>query len=163
MIIAFTGFKESGKTSAAKAIQGVHLHFADPVKNIAKICFGWDGNKDDRGRKLLQIIGTDAGRAYNPDIWVNAMKEKIAEAGPGQTIVIDDLRFNNEAELVKGLGGIIILIKRDGYTSDGHASEKGIDRKYVDITINCSGTVEDLQKLVLESIKKSYLDLSLKV
>jgi hypothetical protein len=42
--------------------------FAKGVKRTAKDCFGWDGKKDRKGRKLLQDIGL-VGRAYNENLW----------------------------------------------------------------------------------------------
>ena len=45
------------------------IHFADLLKYICKQFFGWDGNKDENGRTLLQFIGTDVVSAKNPAYW----------------------------------------------------------------------------------------------
>ena len=47
-------------------------HYADLLKYICKTFFDWDGNKDDKGRTLLQYVGTDVIRNKNhaPNYWV---------------------------------------------------------------------------------------------
>jgi hypothetical protein len=149
-IIAFTGLAQSGKTTAANVIPGVKiLSFADPVKQIALSCFNWDGVKDEKGRKLLQVIGTECGRAYDYDIWVKKMKEQIAIYAPiYKNIAIDDCRFDNESELVRGLGGIVIEIIRPGCIPDGHASEAGISHHMIDKQIMNNGTLEQFKEKV---------------
>lgn len=61
-------------------------------------------------RKALQYIGTDMGRAIKKDIWVKAANEfEMWVPDPDSIcIVIDDIRFLNEAKWVKTKGGIII-------------------------------------------------------
>jgi hypothetical protein len=97
------------------------------------------------------------------------MKNEIYEEGrlakmrkKEPVIVIDDLRYSNEADLVRELGGVIYEIKRPrgikeelGYKIKKafglvHASERGIDRKYIKATIINDGTIEDLQNKVRE-------------
>jgi len=46
-------------------------HFADLLKYICNKFFGWDGNKDEKGRTLLQYVGTDVVGAQKPDFWAN--------------------------------------------------------------------------------------------
>ena len=153
-IIAFTGLAQSGKTTAANFIPGVKiLSFADPVKQIALTSFNWDGVKDEKGRRLLQVIGTECGRAYDYDIWVKKMREQIAIYAPLYNVIaIDDCRFNNESELVRELGGIVIEIIRPGCAPDGHASEQGISPDLIDKHIMNNGTLEHLKENVLKLI-----------
>ncbi|MDR3668744.1 MAG: hypothetical protein P4L35_18035 [Ignavibacteriaceae bacterium] len=153
-IIAFTGLAQSGKTTAANFISGVKiLSFADPVKQIALSSFNWDGVKDEKGRRLLQVIGTECGRAYDYDIWVKKMREQIEIYAPlYKVLAIDDCRFNNESELVKELGGIVIEINRPGCVPDGHASEQGISPHLIDMHILNDGTIKQLKNNVLKLI-----------
>jgi hypothetical protein len=153
-IIAFAGLAQSGKTTAANFIPGVKiLSFADPVKQIALSSFNWDGIKDEKGRRLLQVIGTECGRAYDNDIWIKKMREQIKIYAPlYELIAIDDCRFDNEPELVKELGGIVIEILRPGCVPDGHASEQGISPHLIDKQIMNDGTLEQLKENVLSII-----------
>ena len=149
-IIAFTGLAQSGKTTAANVIPGVKiLSFADPVKQIALTAFGWDGVKDEKGRRLLQVIGTECGRAYDYDIWVKKMREQIDKYSPIYTVIaIDDCRFDNESALVRELGGLVIEILRPGCAPDGHASEAGISPHLIDKQILNDGTLEQFKEKV---------------
>lgn len=153
-IIAFAGLAQSGKTTAANFIPGVKiLSFADPVKQIALSSFNWDGIKDEKGRRLLQVIGTECGRAYDNDIWINKMREQIKIYTPLYNVIaIDDCRFDNEPELVKELGGIVIEILRPGCVPDGHASEQGISPHLIDYHIMNDSTLEQLKNNVLSII-----------
>lgn len=47
------------------------IHYADLLKFICTKFFGWDGNKDEKGRTILQHIGTDVVGAKKPDYWVD--------------------------------------------------------------------------------------------
>ena len=158
MIIAFTGGMGTGKTTAANIVIATYENaykksFAAPVKEIATTCFGWDGEKDEKGRKLLQVIVTEAGRAYDPDIWANKMHEEINARYilDLDLIVIDDLRFDNEADLIHRLGGKVILIKRNTGIKSDHASEQGI--KNYDIAIENNGDAAELKERLLEILK----------
>lgn len=137
MIIGITGKAGAGKSTLGNFIRKhmrelsafqhvVKIGFADDVKSIAANQFRWNGQKDDKGRRLLQVIGTEAGRAYNENIWV----EKLAEYdAPHVCVIADDVRFNNEAIMCKQRGKLILVEGRadDLGENSSHASEKGID------------------------------------
>lgn len=104
-IVLLGGRAGCGKTTAALYLEGnlcnylglnvLHTAFATSLKEIARNCFGWDGVKDEKGRRLLQVIGTDAGRAYDENIWVKKMDEILLTELP-HIAFIDDWRFPNE-------------------------------------------------------------------
>ena len=98
-------------------------------------------------REILQRIGTDAMRnGFHPDVWV-----KIAELNlqrivdDGDFFIISDIRFENEAELVKRLGGIVVNIERDTCTNSTHASEQALPKNVIDYDVINNGTLDDLQ------------------
>lgn len=142
--IGFTGLAGSGKTYAAtwfrfRTGKGSIWSFAGKIKTIAK-SMGWDGVKDDRGRKLLQQIGS-AGRAYDPWTWVQKMPID-------QPIIIDDVRFTNEAEAIRDVGGIVVRIIRPGLTPMNHESETEQQYIFADYTlINDEDLEEELEVL----------------
>jgi len=72
--------------------------FAYGVKAAATF-MGWDGEKDARGRKLLQDVGK-VGRAYDRNMWVSSSFIRIEEqvGYPFDAVFIDDWRFKNEYE-----------------------------------------------------------------
>lgn len=60
-------------------------------------------------RDMLQIIGTDLIRKFNPDWHVNKLKELLVE---GHNYCIDDVRFPNEVNMIKSMGGIVWFVVR---------------------------------------------------
>lgn len=85
-------------------------------------------------RELLQWYGTDVIRRHSPDRWVNAMREKLNGVRVDY-VIIDDVRFVNEAKLVSDLNGLLVRLEPyAGYErpvkSDGlmpHVSETALD------------------------------------
>lgn len=66
-------------------------------------------------RKLFQLVGTEGGRdIIHPDVWVNATLNSYVVNDEGQlpSWVISDLRFENEYQAIKALGGITIRMVR---------------------------------------------------
>lgn len=116
--IGITGLAGAGKTYAATWFKlrtgGEIWSFAAEIKRIAET-MGWNGEKDSRGRKLLQDLGS-IGREYDRQCWVNRMPTD-------RPVIIDDVRYINEAAAIRSVGGIIIRIERPGLTPMDHSSE----------------------------------------
>lgn len=139
---------------------------AKPVKEIAYNSFGWDGKKDEKGRRLLQVIGTEAGRAYDEDIWVKYLENYITgNLFIPNIVLVDDCRFPNEIDYFTRnflFDVTTIRVKRLHYGLDwnlsSHLSETSlpeIDLEHIeyypalpDLRYNFSifndGTIEDL-------------------
>lgn len=152
--VAIGGRMQVGKTTAAMHLVERHgferLALADPIKDIARREFGWDGAKDARGRRLLQEVG-DVGRNYAPDVWLERLAVRVA-AAPAARLVVDDLRLAPEAEFLRGLGFATALVVRPpelvpaqpGADSGRHATETGLDAARLDREIDNGGTFEEL-------------------
>ena len=82
-------------------LNSIKAPFADGVKATARF-MGWDGKKDQKGRRLLQRIG-QAGREYDEDLWVKATMDIIenSDAYPYDVVFVDDWRFPNEISYIK--------------------------------------------------------------
>lgn len=114
-------------------------------------------------RKLMQTLGTEWGReTIGEDIWVNSMLKRlqrydvIKEHGyKGAVIVIDDLRFDNEAVALRELGATIVRIHRDHEEIEGsdHESEAGVSPDLVDIVVANDGPMEDYRKAVHTALR----------
>ncbi|AKA60281.1 putative deoxynucleotide monophosphate kinase [Verrucomicrobia phage P8625] len=164
-IIALTGAKGVGKTSIATEIESRDwpdrciLSFADPLRRmLAQLIpmplmtdptqkeqpLEWMGGKSPR--QLLQSLGTDWGRdMVSETIWIDAMRRMIADQTFG-TIIIDDCRFENEAQMVRDMGGIVIGLEREGVNYTGeHVSENPIKADaIIDATfIDCAADAID--------------------
>ncbi|MEO5350204.1 MAG: hypothetical protein H7836_11225 [Magnetococcus sp. YQC-3] len=148
-IVGFTGRKGSGKSTAAGYLvdQGYQLlSFAGPLKEISYCildCFGVSdptksaviANKElvipgfsVSYRQLLQSLGTEWGRrCIDNDLWVMLMRRQLKSLSGVSHVVIDDVRFDNEADLIRGMGGVVIHVDTKGKKADdGHASEAGV-------------------------------------
>lgn len=71
-------------------------------------------------RQALQHFGTEGGRALHPDFWVALMEAHLKAhfehavemfGAPGFAI-IPDIRFDNEVEMVRRLGGVVVYVSR---------------------------------------------------
>lgn len=143
IIIALTGPKGVGKSSIAKEIESQDwqdrciLSFAEPLRRMVshlmpmqnmtdpelkEAPIDWLGGKTPR--QILQSLGTDWGRnMVSPTIWIDTMRRIITEQA-FDTIIIDDCRFENEADMVRDMGGIVVGLEREGIAYTGeHASE----------------------------------------
>lgn len=144
-IVAFSGWAGSGKSTCAELVQIEYgysrLSFATPVKELALAC-GWNGEKDDAGRKFLQNLGVGARQVLGPDVWVNAA---LCSMRRNRRYVIDDCRFVNECRMVTEMGGVIVRVNRPGVVpARSHLSETQLDSYPFDFVIDNSGTEFDL-------------------
>ena len=166
-LIALTGYKGSGKSTAAQHLARTHgyrrLAFAQPLKDML-IAMGLTqeqvyGNKKEipasilgsrTPRHAMQTLGTEWGRdMIDKNLWVNAVERRLIGDVP---TVIDDLRFPNEAEMVRRRKGIIIFIARDGL-QDVHPSETNIKDLPRDHTIINLEGLEELRKVTTDLLE----------
>lgn len=69
--------------------------------------------KNMSGRELLEFVGTNCFRALDPDIWINLTMRRIkAFMERCMRVVISDVRFENEAAMIKSLGGTLLILAR---------------------------------------------------
>jgi hypothetical protein len=113
-------------------------------------------------RKLLQLLGTEAGRQIiHPNIWINALFADYNAKGfdykgsenkeiKGDWIypnwIITDVRFPNEAQAIKDRGGIVIRINRPQLIDRDfeHDSETALDDYEFDYVIENDGSLDEL-------------------
>ena len=90
-------------------------------------------------REAMQSLGTDWGRQLiDPELWLRAARHRAVLAlDAGERVAFDDVRFDNEAEMIRRLGGVVIHVERPGMPciAPAHASEAGISPALVDATI----------------------------
>jgi hypothetical protein len=171
MLIGFNGKMGVGKSEAIKTLNEVSnrpvelIKFAGVLYEIQELIYAKISPVYTRppnfvkDRKLLQWLGTDWGReTISENIWVDLWKAKVVEAlGRGSTVVCDDVRFDNEAELVKSLGGLVVQITSNRTderidTKAGianHASEAGIKESFIDFALVNNGTLEQYKESLL--------------
>ena len=89
-------------------------------------------------RRGMQAVGTelvqDQLQKVLPEIgpegfWIQHMRRTVERHWQeGKRVVITDVRFEDEADAIIELGGLLVYVDRPGVdTSDGHPSETGVD------------------------------------
>jgi len=145
-IVLISGKAQHGKTSTANILEKymksadkrvVQINFADYVKYICSAYYGWDGRKDEKGRHILQYVGTDIFRARDENFWVdNVIRFARVVTADYDYMLIADWRFPNEYTrwIDSNITDVIkIRIYRPGYDNgltheqNNHPSETALD------------------------------------
>ena len=202
MIVGICGLIGSGKGTVADILveQGfTKVSFADKLKDGVATIFGWDRamlegdtNKSREWREqvdefwtketgrtitpriVLQEFGTECMReGFDNGVWVSLLKKYMID-NPGN-YVVPDVRFRNEQDMIRELGGKIWQVKRgkdpiwfhrailDNANPDTSNLMSGFDiheseYKWVDVNtkfnhIICNNsTIEDLNRYVRKLI-----------
>lgn len=140
-IIMISGKAGSGKSFLAKylkeyieemcGLKGYIINFGDPLKMVATQLYGWDGEKGERGRELLQYVGTDVAQKNNKMVWVNIITEIIkAFKTEYDFVIIGDVRFLHEID------GIIDCFINKSFHSVTHIKIEGKENNLSDKTKN---------------------------
>jgi hypothetical protein len=78
-------------------------------------------------RTLLQWWGGEYRRSQDRKYWVKRLAERIQTDAP-EVALISDMRYPNEAQWVKEVGGFIVRVRRLGFTPvNEHISETAFD------------------------------------
>ena len=102
-------------------------------------------------RQMMQTLGTEWGRScIHPELWIMVAAGAVEQQQKlGRDVVIDDVRFPNEGEMVHRLGGELWLVDRPGVVYEGeHASEGALADVLPDVVVNNSGSLEHLREVV---------------
>lgn len=158
--IAFGHKARSGKDTAAEYIKRVipHatiIHFSDPVYGICANIQAIAGKPAKKDRKLLQFIGEGLKDVYDDRaIWVRVAELRIRQilaSNENASIVIADLRFPEEAEMLRGYGFTLVNIIRniDRDSPEFHSyPEVALDKYKFDREIYNVFSVAELQKKI---------------
>ena len=140
-IVSISGLIGSGKDTVSNFLVTKHgfkrYSFASPLKDAISSIFGWDRvlleglTPESRvwreqvdewwaaklnmphltPRWVLQYWGTNLFRdQFHDEIWIHSLERKLMQESGD--VVITDVRFNNELNLIKKLGGITLRVKR---------------------------------------------------
>lgn len=179
LILGIMGKKRSGKDTFAARLVAEHgftrLSLADPLREMAKALdpiVDWVGDDvridpvsltevlgpdDDwevakelpEVRRLLQHLGTDAVRGVlGNNTWVDHLADRAA-AVPGP-VVVPDVRFPDEADFIKAVGGELVRVVRPGLIVAGggqaeqHISETALDDRVPDYYVRNDADIDEL-------------------
>ncbi len=176
MLIGIAGRKFHGKDTVAKILCETagfeQMRFADPLKNmlrafyrtlslgdaaierrlegdIKEIPCPLLGNKTPR--YAMQTLGAEWGRdMISSSLWVDALQFRAHQAG--KSIVVSDVRFPNECEAIRHLGGRVFRVDAGARVPanefSDHASETQVDKLPVDGVILNNKDLQALRQQV---------------
>lgn len=160
-----TGSAGVGKTTFANRLEndinGIITSIANPIKAMA-LARGWNGEKNEYGRSLLQLIGRK-GREIHYNIWVNyvlydmftaiELDDIYGHRKKRYNFIIPDVRFDDEVRFfidVFGKDNVkVYKISREGHKStltkeqQNDITEKGVSHQYIDEYVNLKGVYND--------------------
>lgn len=173
-LIGITGQAGTGKDTVADYLAGTHHFevdaFAEPLRDmLTALCTGHGidyallferASKEQplphigiSPRRLMQTLGTEWGRALDPQLWVKLAAVRLGlhdlpNSSPvHDRIVLSDVRFAEEAAWIRSHGGRIVRVTRAGAASvASHLSETQPIR--ADVTIANDGTIPELYRSI---------------
>lgn len=158
-IIAFAGYKGSGKSEAVKTLEQlgfVDVKMAAPLKAMLRTMYQYCGlthneiesrlegdlkeQPDDwlmgrTPRHAMQQLGTEWRNSIHPNLWIPMWQRRVRMLKPNP-VCCSDVRFPHEVDALRAVGGRLVWIDRPGTKSDGHDSEQDIRHLADRIIIN---------------------------
>jgi hypothetical protein len=183
VLIGLCGRKGSGKTTLVgttlkRLLAPVELtRFAAPIKQ-ALLAMGVpyasiEGDEKEKpleqfcgktGRQLMQLLGTEWGRdMVGEDLWLRLAAAKVQKFWHyGLGVLVDDVCFDDEADFIRGNGGIIINVTRPLTLSDIHRSKRGVNPTLHDMTFANDGPWREMvTRIAIELVPKIKLEFKL--
>lgn len=138
----------------------------DYLKFVCQKYFGWDGVKDNAGRTLLQVKGTEEARDRYPDVWVDVVIALLRAFGRDYDyVLIPDVRYPNEIRKLKKSGFEVFTfwVYRKNFDNGlspeqkAHRSETSMLDFPFDFIISVESGVDHLKTAVENMIKEKSL------
>lgn len=169
MIIGFGCTAQCGKDTAAMylrskfAHKAVQVSFADKLKDTVielfdltrEQCYGSieyketiDARYNLSPRQIMMFVGDKLREVYAP-VWIDHVFNKTIprlEVQGNSLFIISDVRYKNEADLIRSHGGQVVRILRDNsgvHLSKDHPSENALLDYSFDHIIENNGSFED--------------------
>lgn len=170
MLLGIAGPKGSGKDTFAERfrlyVPCVRRAFADPLKQVCKKMYLLSEEQlhdqvakervDERWglspRQIFQQFGTDYVRnQVDNKFWLKHFELWYRQQQPGTNVVVPDVRFQNEVDLIHRLGGKVVYIYRP-FTqeiADTHISETGVSQlENIDYHIDNCGSLQQFYQAI---------------
>ena len=164
-LIGLAGPARSGKDTAAEYLTAHgynHYYFAKPLYEALSVMLGISVPELKRRKEevippfnktiryMLQTLGTEWARnLVHPDYWV-MLADRFYHRSE-HSVVISDVRFENEAHWIRALGGMVFHLERghrESIDNAGHQSEAGVKVHEMDVVIENNTTIDDLYRAI---------------
>jgi hypothetical protein len=182
VLIGLCGYAGAGKDTAAHVlIEELYFQrvaFADPIKAALLALNPFVPGQDETSytrlsefntdrcwaevkeypevRRLMQILGTEVGRnLFDPEIWVKLAESKILSTMAVGNTVVTDVRFPNEARMIKKHGGVLVRVSRPQFGPvNEHVSDRASENWTYDHFVENNSTVETLHEEMRNLVEK---------
>lgn len=162
-LIGLAGLKGAGKSEVAyrlaSGLRAYRFRFSGPLKDMLRAIGLTDehieGSLKEKPCDLLMgatprhamvTLGTEWGREMiHKDLWLHLWRMKTLKSlQDGYSVITEDVRFPNEAQALRAIGGIIIRVERPGLVAGDHESEQHALTIPADIICHNDGDLSDL-------------------
>jgi hypothetical protein len=179
ILIGVCGKKYSGKDTMADYLVSRYgfqkRSFAGPLKDACRHLFHFseaqchdprqkevvDTRWNISPRQAFQMVGTDWVRhQFHRNFWVERMRHELMGFGPNDRVVLCDVRFENEKDLVLELGGFMWGIQRPSFRRrrDEHESETSMDSFFASLPLlENNGSVQEFYSKIDAYINVVFL------
>lgn len=172
-LIGIAGRAGSGKSTMARLVrlqfgQSDMVKFAAPLKAATRALLIHQGFTADEAKRaiegdlkrlpddrvggltptqIMQAIGNGVREDLDSEVWVRMARQRVA-VSPAPVIIIDDVRYANEAAAVRQMGGRVVMItgRADASVSTDHVSEQFAFEP--DMTFHNAGSVLDMERWI---------------
>ncbi len=111
-------------------------------------------NKDNF-RLVLQGWGTNVRRElWGEQYWIDQWVKEACKM-PAEILLVPDVRFKNEYDIIKSMGGYMWRVERLPTYLDAHPSETDLDEAKFDFTLKNSGDLSYLKLLTVVALKST--------
>jgi hypothetical protein len=174
IIALYSPWPQCGKSTVAKRLVEAHGYLVSPLAHSIKEMLEdllrsfmpsmeakrrlWGDMKEEpipqlgglTARRLMQTLGTEWGRNLDPEFWLKVKDAQLGRLGPSNPVVVDDMRFPNEFEMLKKRGAVTVKVLRRGGPNYGtaHASEGALNEHVFDYVIPNYGGLTSLYAAV---------------
>ena len=172
-IIGLGHYSRTGKNTLAnmledelryRGIQARQVSFARRLKDVCYELYKWAGvlpgsyyetdeGAAERNTKIPALgmnvvelwikVGNMFRDEIHPDTWLNSALATTSK----HTLIVTDVRFENEAEAIRDRGGSLIKVVRKGVLPRDSVSDRELlYYEHWDLTVENDGTLEDLRQ-----------------
>ena len=127
------------------------MAFADKLYTVAARVQTELGYQPVKDPKLLQALGQSMKHVYGPNVWVDIIEKKILATDPMVNIIVTDLRFPQEWDMLQRHGFTRVKINRPNRPIDrdpNDISEIALDDYLFDHVIENIGSMDDYRSAI---------------
>lgn len=173
-VIGLIGPAGCGKSTLAHGLSKVgfvRMPLAEPLKLMLEALLTYQGATHDEchamlygdrkeypteylggrtPRHAMQTLGTEWRDLVSRTLWTDVWITRFYITSP-ECVVIEDVRFQHEVDLIRNIDGRIVEVRREGFrASDAHASEREFTKIEADVWIlNTEGDPEQMARDVI--------------